>query len=252
MKAARVVYPVALHVHTQVSGHAQGSTEDYVRKAQELGLKCLGFTDHVGPNFQGAPCPVYFKELANRYPSRVNGLVIFKGAEVNITHFNELDLELEYIKLLDYIIASVHVGIAKIQDLGLEGNTLRVITCLEAFGKYIDILGHPYLNYLKINLDQVIPFAIKEGVIIELNLSLLKVGKMSFEKAEELVRITRENKGLLAVNTDAHNVHELGVFSETEIGEWLISQNLTEARDVINSWHWYEVETYFKNRKSKK
>ena len=109
------------HTHTWRCGHAEGSEQDYVRRAVEAGLKVLGFSDHTPYDFfdseprdrpirmKPEELPEYVetvRKLAGEYRDR---LQIFVGVEVEYypKYFPRL-LELLKANGIQYMILGQH------------------------------------------------------------------------------------------------------------------------------------------------
>jgi histidinol-phosphatase (PHP family) len=107
---------VDLHNHTTLCNHAVGTTEEYIKKAIDLGIDIYGFSDH-------APCknkfdPKYRMDI-NSKKSYENDILFLKDKykkDIKILLGYEVDfVEGDYIydeilngKNIDYLIGSVH------------------------------------------------------------------------------------------------------------------------------------------------
>ena len=101
-----------IHCHTLASGHAYSTLNENAEHAKKINLKCFGAADH-GPQMPGAP---HFYHFANMrvLGAEIRGIRFLKGIEANILNENgEIDLAEEWLKGLDFAIASFHRGIFK-------------------------------------------------------------------------------------------------------------------------------------------
>jgi histidinol-phosphatase (PHP family) len=141
------------HVHTSLCNHANGTMEQYVRRAVEIGLTEICFLDHLTLHEKGrrlsmtpAELPFYYhaaRHLANQYKDRIQVKV---GLEVDI-----LPGYVDQIKKIispfafDVIAGSVHF----IEDINIVSTKQHDPRCEKADMEYI------CENYLK-NLDKMI------------------------------------------------------------------------------------------------
>ena len=104
-----MVTAVETHYHTIASGHAYSTVLEGVMYAKRYGMKGLAVTDH-GPAMPGAPHIWHFGNQS-AIGEEVDGIRIFRGAEANIMDYDGgLDITEEFLKKLDWVIASYHVG----------------------------------------------------------------------------------------------------------------------------------------------
>ena len=103
------------HIHTTLCNHAYGEMEDYVERAIEIGLKEIGFAEHMPVMPEPHLCLSYddlphyierVKELHDRYSDKIT---IRLGAEMDM----DLDRADEIKNIIeqsdfDYIIGSIH------------------------------------------------------------------------------------------------------------------------------------------------
>ena len=81
-----------LHTHTLVSQHAYSTIDELCTSAREKGLCALAVTDH-GPGMPDGAIGHHFFCMAG-LPERVNGVLLYKGIEANMTGFDgTLDVE---------------------------------------------------------------------------------------------------------------------------------------------------------------
>ncbi len=66
--AGSACFPLDLHTHTLVSGHAYGTVREMAQAAAQRGMALLGITEH-GPGIPGTCEPIYFGNLSARWCS---------------------------------------------------------------------------------------------------------------------------------------------------------------------------------------
>ena len=126
-----------LHTHTIASQHAYSTIGELVDQSKKLGMEFLAVTDH-GPEMLDGAIRHHFYCMPG-LPEVVDGIRLYKGAEVNIKSFEgRLDLDDEVLSRLDFIIASYHVE--AISPGSEEENTKGWLNAIR--NKYVDCLGH--------------------------------------------------------------------------------------------------------------
>ncbi|MCL2388696.1 MAG: PHP domain-containing protein, partial [Defluviitaleaceae bacterium] len=80
-----------VHCHTVNSGHAYSTVSENAAHAAQIGMECIGISDHA-PGMPGGAHIYHFSNLWS-LPEIINGVRVFKGAECNIMNINgDLDL----------------------------------------------------------------------------------------------------------------------------------------------------------------
>ena len=195
-----------LHIHTLHSGHAYGTVYDVIREAKEKGLKLIAITDH-GPSMPGTSGENHF-EMGARMPTEHDGVRVLWGCEANIVAGNgALDVSPEIQRKLDIVLVNIHRRCGYV-DLGRDGNTEAVIRALR--NPMVDVLSHPGHCAYEYDIDAVVEEALRNDVLLEINLSYLKAyGGKGLETFADLVDATKTKGARLLVNSDAHFLHEI-------------------------------------------
>jgi len=198
-----------LHTHTTASTHAYSTLQENLTTAKEKGLKILAITNH-GPSLFDSPHPWHFYNL-RVLPKKVDGIIILKGIEANITDTKgSIDLEEDYLKNLDWVIASFHkqtfkVSTPVIHTEGLIG---------AANNKFVDMIGHPDAPEYPFDIREVVKACKDNGKFIEMNNSSFLVRKGGKEKCRQIA-LECMNFGVnVVVNSDAHCHWDVGNFSK--------------------------------------
>ena len=203
-----------LHTHTIASGHAYSTLRENVVAAQEMGLKCLGISDH-GPQTMGGPNIMYFWNL-KIVPRKYGDLKLLCGAEANITDFDgHLDLDDFTLSRIDYCIASMHTFC--LQPGTAKENTDAAINAMK--NPYVKILGHPDDARYPLEYDRLVEAALKEKVLLEINnssLHPLAARQGARENILTLLRLCKEHKCPVILGTDSHICDTIGRFELTE------------------------------------
>ncbi len=161
-----------LHCHTTLSDGRQ-TLEQMAGGALKRGYEYLAVTDHsashgFGNHVTDEMLEARIDEVAE-LNTRLDGITILAGTEVNILPDGTLDYPDELLARLDWVIASVHTSFA----MDEATMTDRVITALEH--PLIDALGHPTGRKIEtrppysIDMTRVIEAAARTGTMIEIN-----------------------------------------------------------------------------------
>ena len=107
MQLREMTLEVDTHTHTILSGHAWSTLRENCCAARERGMKGLCLTEHA-PGIEGG-APSFIPHSQRMLPQEVEGIQVYQGIEVNILdHQNHLDIPEEYLKLCEFVIASIH------------------------------------------------------------------------------------------------------------------------------------------------
>jgi putative hydrolase len=206
---------IDLHIHTIASGHTYNTILEYINRAKELKMKIIGFSEH-GPNMDGSANKTYFNCL-DRLPRKIGNLIILRGVEANIINKKgDIDIADKIIKnKLDYVIAGFH------KNTGLKlgssrDNTMALINAIKS-GR-INMLAHPFLNnIIPFDVEKVCVEACEHNVLLEINMHYIsdyiaepQTKKSIIENLKILVQTVKKYKKKVIVNSDAHNIWELG------------------------------------------
>lgn len=234
------------HTHIYLCKHASGNTENYVKKAINLGYEAIGISDH-GPILEHYNQKFYsrrmnFDEYHNIYLKEINeAKEVFKE---NITVLGALEIEyyddmseiyLKNLSELDYLILGQHN--IKLPDNSyktvyqcstlehLELYTERVIKGLNS--GFFSILAHPdifMMFYQKWDIHainaskKIIETAIKNNVLLELNANGIRKGFITtpegirtykYPRIEFWKLVSEYKDAKIIVSDDAHEVHHL-------------------------------------------
>lgn len=133
------------HIHTQHSdcGGPGVTVERVVNRAREVGLKSIGFTDHVNVPGDLEKFPVIRQEIAT---VKKHDLEVFFGCEVNFLS-QQGDFPCDATALaemqFDYVIAGVH-SIYDAGDSRAVIDMYHTLQCLLTRQPWVDILVHPW------------------------------------------------------------------------------------------------------------
>ncbi len=257
---------VDLHNHTTLCNHAEGTSEEYIKRAIELGIDVYGFSDHAPMNFD----PKYRMKLSQKkgYEKDILELKEKYKSEIEILLAYEVDYLDGYIldevidSKVDYLIGSVHfiknkndmwgfdnpefIGVYKSKDI--DSIWKEYFDAIESMAKtnLFDIAGH-------LDLIKVFKFLPKQDVRILAKDALLAIKKsnMTLEinpaglrkpigetyPSKQLLELAYEMGINITFGSDAHAIDQVGFKYEEAI---------TLAKDIG-----YSKCITFNNRDSK-
>jgi DNA polymerase (family 10) len=199
--------------------------------AKALGYEYLAITDHSKAlaMTNGLSVERLLKHIENvhRISSKLKGITLLAGSEVDILADGRLDYDDDVLKELDIVVASPHMSLK--QDAGKA--TDRLVRAIE--NKYVNIIGHPtgrLINRregLPLDMDRVIKAAAGAGTALEINASYPRLDLDDLN-----ARAAAQAGVMLSIDTDAHSIAEFDLIPYgINVGRraWL------EAKDVLNA-----------------
>ena len=190
------------HTHTVASGHAYSSLQEMAQAAADRGLQVLGITEH-GPSIVGT-CPlVYFKNMFV-VPRQMYDIRILMGCEVNILDTKGgLDLNDEYLDMLDIAIAGIHDKCWK--GGTKEENTEGMIKVIR--NPKIHIISHPGDGSAGLDFEPLVLAAKESHTLLEINnhsLAPQRNKPMARANNLELLRLCKKYEVPTILGSDAH------------------------------------------------
>ena len=129
-----------LHTHTTASDGVN-SIEEMAAAAKALGFEYLAITDHSKSQViaTGLDEKRLLKhiEAIHKAGSKISGITLLAGAEVDILSDGQLDYADDLLKELDIVVASPHFALKQDQKKATD----RLIRAIE--NRYVNIIGHP-------------------------------------------------------------------------------------------------------------
>lgn len=197
-----------LHMHTTYSD-GNLSIEEMASAAKERGLHYIAITDHsqslyVGNGLNAERLLAQIEEI-DALNQRLEGFRVLKGLEVDILADGSLDMDLDVLAQLDWVVGSVHqwTNQSKVEM------TDRVIRAIQS--GYLSALGHPTGRLIgardpyEIDIHPVLEVCAEMGVAAEINASPSRLDLDS-----GIVRDALANERLLfTINSDAHSAYGL-------------------------------------------
>ncbi len=193
------------HTHTMVSQHAYSTTQELVEASRRQGFKAIAITNH-GPEMMDGAIAHHFLCM-DGLPEVIDGIRLYKGAEVNIKNFGgRIDLPVSILRNLDFTIASFHVE--AIDPGTVEENTAAWLAVIQ--NRYVDCLGHAGNPMYPFHHEQVVKELHKQGKILEINANSFVVRKGSEKNCALLIELCKRYQVPIVVNSDAHSAWSVG------------------------------------------
>lgn len=219
-----------LHVHSDASSDGHSTLEELAAEAKRLGHRYLAITDHsksrpLGLNAAGV---LAHAERIRKLNQKLRGKpLLLAGIEVDILPDGSLDLPLEVLAKLDWVVASIH---SHFRDSATR-TTQRMIKAIRS--GVIDVIGHPSGRLIgrrdpyQFDLPRVLKVAREEGVALEINASPDRL-----DLTDSACRLAKESGVQLVISSDAHHVSQL---ANLRLGVWVARRGWLEAGDVMNT-----------------
>ena len=219
-----------LHAHSAASD-GRDSIRDMALAAKAHGLSYLAITDHSRHvTVARGLDPVRLSrqideiELLNR---ELSGIQVLKGIEVDILDDGSLDLPDAILSRLDVVVAAVHSKF----NLSRARQTERILKALD--NPHVSLLAHPTGRLIDerepydADMPRIIRKARAAGCCLELNAHPERLDLL-----DSHCRMAKEEGVLVAVNSDAHSVHE---FDNLRFGVGQARRGWLEQNDVLNT-----------------
>jgi DNA polymerase (family 10) len=200
-----------LHVHTDASD-GQDSLAQMIGAARARGLQYLAVTDHSkrlgivhGLDAERLARQI---EAIDAFNERTHGLVVLKGAEVDILEDGRLALPDAVLRRLDVVVIAVHSHF----ELAADRQTTRLLRALER--PCVSILAHPSGRLLGerpacvFDLGRVLEAARARPCYLEVNGQPQRL-----DLDDSAIKAARDRGVLLSIASDAHAAGQLDYLS---------------------------------------
>jgi DNA polymerase (family X) len=219
-----------LHSHSTWTD-GRDSIEEMARSARDAGLEYFALTDHSHrlAMVHGLD-PMRLHEQWGEIEAaatRVPGITILRGIEVDILEDGTLDLPDSVLGELDWVVASVHSKL----DMEPAAMTLRMIRAMR--NRNVDVIGHPSGRMLGhrepsgFDLGEVLRAAREEGCALELNSQIDRLD------LTDTACLAAKHAGVkVVVSSDSHSTRGFGLL---RYGIGQARRGWLEAADVLNT-----------------
>jgi histidinol-phosphatase (PHP family) len=226
---------IDLHNHTTRCNHAEGTIDEYILRAIELGIDIYGFSEHAPMHFDSYyrlsfnEMEAYKTDVLKAKEKYKSDISILLGYEVDYLkgHMEKSILETE----VDYLIGSVHFldkwgfdnpeFIVGWKERDINDIWQEYFDAIEAMAKtgYFDIVGQfdliKVFKFMPTKDIRVLAnkalFAIKKaGMVLELNGAGLRKPIKEIYPSEMLLEVAYEMNIPITFSSDAHAVEQVG------------------------------------------
>ena len=215
-----------LHVHSRWSD-GNLTIKELAELSRDMNYSYIAICDHSqAVKYAGGLAPERLKkqiEEIDELNSKLKGIRILKGTEVDILQDGRLDFSDELLKKLDFVVAAIHSGFKK-------NVTERILRAME--NPYITAIAHPSGRLISgregydVDLEKVLEGARKKGKVLELNAyyDRLDLNEFYLKKAKE--------KGIkICLGTDTHHANGLAMM---RFGVGIARRGWLEKKDILN------------------
>lgn len=233
---------VDTHTHTLSSGHSYSTVQELAKEAAVNGIEMFVVTDH-GPNLKGAPCLYHFGNL-RVIPDELYGVKILKGVEANIIDYSgKTDMPDEYLKRLDFIIASFH-DICIIPST-IEEHTNALLKIIK--NPLIDAIAHPGNSQYQVDIEKVVRAAKENNKLIEINNHSFAVRAGSEKNCKKFALLCKEYRVRVVCGSDAHISFDVGKFNKV----YSLFEEINMPEELVLSTSVEKFERYLNERKTR-
>lgn len=229
-----------LHMHSNFSD-GNADIVSMARAAKERGLQYIAITDHgSGMGMVGGiktTNVAQYLGLIEQARTKVPGIRILAGTEVDIQPDGSLYLPDSILKKLDWVVASLHSHFNQ-SPVEITQRLLRAIA-----NPFVRVIGHPTARLLlkrrgvEFSLETVFKAAEKHGVAMELNASVQRL-----DLSDVHCKLAKDTGVKICINSDAHDPTEL----DYRFGVSQARRGWLEKKDVINAMPWEKFEKWLK------
>jgi DNA polymerase (family 10) len=229
-----------LHMHSTWSD-GRMSILEMAKAAEALGYRYIVIADHSASLGIANGLSV---ERLHQQAAEIREVDEEMGPEFRILHGTEMEIKadgtLDYpddvLAELDFVIASIHVGLRQPRARIMK----RLMTAIN--NPHVDMIGHPSGRLLPdrpaadLDMEEVLKAAAASRTIIEIN-----ANPQRLDLRDVFVGRAIELGVKLAVNTDAHHCDQLGFM---HYGVAMAQRGWATAKDVVNTWVVTELLEY--------
>jgi DNA polymerase (family 10) len=234
------------HVHTTWSDGA-ATIADMAQAAKDAGFAYVGITEHSkAASYAGGLDAGKLRQQARAVAQAgkaVAGVTLLHGVEVDVMLDGTLDLDDATLASLDFVIASVHVGL----EMSARDMTSRLLRAVRH--PLVTILGHPTGRLLlgrkasPFDVEAVAAAAARNDTFLEIN-----ANPQRLDLGEDLVRRAAAEGARFAIDPDAHSTRGL---RDTGLGISVARRAGLAPSQVLNARDTADVVSYLATRRRK-
>lgn len=223
---------IDLHVHTQHSCDSNVSIDEYCKKALQIDLKCICFTDHIDFNkaddgYGYYDANKFFNEFNTAKEKYSDTLMILSGIEFGEPHIYRKEFD-EFRKLpYDFILGTIHFWIDNLFPSKMIKNNFPIDVAFDRYWEevykiveyggfdsfaHIDFPKRYYKECIwsKLQIRNIFKVMVKNNIALEINTSSLRKGLTESMPDKEFLEIYEDVGGVtITIGADTHTVEEL-------------------------------------------
>lgn len=233
-----------LHMHSAWSDGAQ-SIREMAERAKEKGYEYIAITDHSKylrvANGLNEDRLRKQREEIEKVNETMKDFHIFAGIEMDILPDGSLDFSNEFLKEMDFVIASIHSNFSQPKETIMK----RLRTALEC--PHVHLIAHPTGRLIgrrdgyEIDMEELIQGAKETNTALELNANPNRL-----DLAASYIRQAQEEGVRIAINTDAHNYSML---EDMEVGVGIGRKGWLRKDTVLNTWTVDQLKAFMKENR---
>jgi DNA polymerase (family 10) len=233
-----------LHVHS-VASDGRSELEELAEAAAGRKYEYICITDHsqssvIANGLDPKRLAAQIK-LIRKFNERFKDVELLAGAEVDILADGSLDYEDELLAELDFVVASIHSGMASPR----EKVTMRTLKAMD--NAYVNCIAHPTGRLLGereamgIDIEAVIKHAAQTHTALEVNANPHRL-----DLKDVHCRMALEYDVKLCIGTDAHVAAGLGMMP---YGVATAGRGWAAKKDVLNTMRVGEVSAFVRRKR---
>ncbi|MBL8879569.1 MAG: DNA polymerase/3'-5' exonuclease PolX [Phycisphaerales bacterium] len=196
-----------LHMHTTASD-GRNSIAEMVAAAKARGYEIVCITDHsqssaIANGLKPDRLMQHIRDV-REVARRITGITVWVGAEVDILAEGRLDYGDDVLEQLDFVVASVHVGMSQDREL----NTRRTLAAIR--NPFVNLIAHPSGRLINrreampLDVETIAKEAARTGTSLEINASTYRL-----DLKDQHARLARDLGAKICIDTDAHSTDQL-------------------------------------------
>lgn len=220
-----------LHMHTQWSD-GKLTIREMAEAARARGREYICITDHSRSATIAGGLSIERllaqREEVRQVDAEMQPFRVFHGIELEIKADGELDYPDEILAELDFVIASLHVGLRQPR----EQVTARILNAIR--NPHVDLIGHPRGQLINerdpadLDMDAVFAAARESGIALEINANPHRL-----DLEAQFARRAVEMGIPISINTDAHRAADMDLI---RFGILTARRGWVTPDAVINTW----------------
>ncbi|KGX93421.1 hypothetical protein N781_10230 [Pontibacillus halophilus JSM 076056 = DSM 19796] len=228
-----------LHMHSTWSDGAQ-SIKEMADRAREMGYEYIAITDHSKylkvANGLDEERLRKQREVIDELNESYDDFHIFAGIEMDILPDGSLDFSEEFLKEMDFVIASIHSSFNQDRETIMK----RLNTALES--PHVHMIAHPTGRLIgrregyDVDVEALIEGAKRTNTVLELNANPNRL-----DLAWKWLSHAQEQGVKVAINTDAHSYSML---EHMKVGVGIGRKGWLQKENVLNTWTRKQLETF--------